>query len=106
VRLKPNGSAAGRLANKEGEPLLDQSIEVYFRTPGETAWTPWFPMRTVRTDAKGRFELVNLPEGVEFSLRYNVKKKTDAVAALTFAYAHEFRVQSGEAKDLGDVKPK
>ena len=101
VRLKPNASAAGRLANKESDPLPDQPIEVYFRTPGDSGWTPWFPMRTVRTDAQGRFELVNLAEGVEFSLRYNVTKAPGAAA-----YAHEFRVKSGEAKDLGDVKPK
>jgi hypothetical protein len=99
VRLKPNGSAAGRLANKDGEPLPDHPVDVYFRTPGDTAWSPWFPMKTVRTDTKGRFALPNLPEGIEFSLRVNAKKAPGP-------YAHEFRVKSGEAKDLGDIKPR
>jgi RNA polymerase sigma factor (sigma-70 family) len=101
VRLKPNGSAAGRLVDRDGEPLADHAVEVYFRTPGDSAWSPWFPMKTVRTDAEGRFELANLPEGVEFSLRYKVK-----TAPTPGQYVHEFRVKSGEAKDLGDVKPK
>ena len=74
---------------------------MFFRTPGDTAWSPWFPQKAVRTGAKGRFELSNLPDGVEFSLRYSVKK-----APPPGRYSREFRVQSGEAKDLGDVKPK
>src|SRR5262245_11548592 len=101
VRLQPNGSASGRLADKDGEPQPDHAIEVFFRTPGETAWSPWFPQKSVRTDAKGRFELSNLPEGVEFSLRYNLKK-----SPALGRYTREFRVQPGEATDLGDVKPK
>ena len=101
VRLKPNGLAAGRFVDRDGEPLADHAVEVYFRTPGDSAWSPWFPMKTVRTGAEGRFELANLPEGVEFSLRYKVKK-----APTPGQYVHEFRVKSGEAKDLGDVKPK
>jgi hypothetical protein len=99
VRLKPNGSAAGLLADKDGHPLAEHRVEVYFRTPGETAWSPWFPMRTVRTDAKGRFELPNLPEGVEFSLRYVVKKHAEET------HTRGFRVQSGKTLDL-DMKAK
>jgi RNA polymerase sigma factor (sigma-70 family) len=99
VKLKPNASAVGRMTSKEGEPLSDHTIEVYFRTSGDTVWTPWFPMKTVRTDARGRFELSNLPEGVEFSLRMKPKK-------VPVPSAHEFRVNSGEAKDLGDIKPR
>jgi hypothetical protein len=101
VRLKPNGSARGRVADKDGAPLPDHTVEVYFRTPGETAWSRWFPTKTLRTDAKGRFELPNLPEGVEFSLRYTLKK-----APAPGRYSHEFRIKSGEVKELGDVKPK
>ncbi|MBO0699480.1 MAG: carboxypeptidase regulatory-like domain-containing protein, partial [Zavarzinella sp.] len=101
VHLRPNGSATGRLADQDGQPLPDHTIEVYFRMPGETGWGQWFPMKTLRTDAQGRFELPNLPEGVEFSLRYTLKK-----SPAPGPYWHEFRVKSGEAKDLGDVKPK
>ena len=55
---------------------------------------------------KGRFELPNLPEGVEFSLRYKLKKAADRRQfAYEFQFVYEFRVKSGEAKDLGDVKP-
>ena len=41
--------------------------------PGETAWSPWFPRMKLRTDAAGRFELTNLPDGPEFSVRYMAK---------------------------------
>ncbi|HKB02631.1 MAG TPA: sigma-70 family RNA polymerase sigma factor [Gemmataceae bacterium] len=103
VRLKPNGSAAGRLVDKEGQPLPDHAVEVYFRTPGETGWSPWFPMTQLRTDAKGRFELANLPEGVEFSVRYKLKKAPQVDYSFEFR-SFEFRVKSGEAKELGDAK--
>jgi RNA polymerase sigma factor (sigma-70 family) len=99
VRLKPNGAATGKLADKDGDPLSDSVIELYFRMPGEFGWSPWFPKSTVRTDANGRFELPNLPEGVEFMLRYRPKFPAES-------HGREFRVKSGEALDLGDVKPR
>jgi RNA polymerase sigma factor (sigma-70 family) len=101
VRLKPTASATGRLVDSGNVPMTDVLVELYFRMPGETGWAPWFPMKSVRTDAKGRFELVNLPEGVEFSVRYTVKK-----AQMPGRYAREFQVKSGEAINLGDLKPK
>jgi hypothetical protein len=58
-------------------------------------------MKTVRTDAKGRFELANLPEGVEFSVRYMLRR-----APPPGRYTREFRVQSGDAKELGELKPR
>jgi RNA polymerase sigma factor (sigma-70 family) len=100
VRLTPNGSATGRLVNKDAQPVADNLVEIYFRTPGDTGWSPWFPMKQVRTDAKGHFELPNLPAGVDFSLLYSLKKNPADGRSV-----REFRVKSGEAKDLGDVKP-
>ncbi|HJZ93433.1 MAG TPA: carboxypeptidase-like regulatory domain-containing protein, partial [Gemmataceae bacterium] len=100
VKLAANGCATGRLVDKEGQPVANNVVEVYFRTPGDPGWSPWFPMKQVRTDAKGHFELSNLPAGTDFSLRYMVKKNSDGLRSV-----REFRVKSREAKDLGDVKP-
>ena len=101
VRLKPNGSATGRLLTVDGNPAADHPLEVYFRMPGETAWGPWFPQMKVRTDAAGRFELTNLPDGPEFSIRYMARGTPPPGR-----YTREFRVTSGKATDLGDLKPR
>jgi hypothetical protein len=98
VRLQPTGSARGRVLNRDGQPAADQLIEVSMKLPGEFAWGPWFPQMKVRTDAEGRFELVNLPEGADFSLRGTLK---GSGAGRVY---QEFRVSSGKVKELGDVK--
>jgi hypothetical protein len=55
----------------------------------------------VKTDAGGRFEIPNLPEGPEYSVRY-----TDQRSPNGGRFAREFRVAGGKAIDLGDVKPR
>jgi hypothetical protein len=101
VRLKPNGSAAGRLLTVDGTPAADQPLDVMFKLPGDSAWGPWFARMKVRTDAAGRFDIPNLPEGPEFSVRYADKRSPNGGR-----FAREFRVTSGKATDLGNVKPR
>jgi RNA polymerase sigma factor (sigma-70 family) len=101
VKLKPNGSATGRLLNTDGEPAADQTLEVMFKLPGDAAWGPWFPQMKVKTDAAGRFEIPNLPEGPDYSVRY-----TNLRSANSGRFARDFRVKSGKVTDLGDVKTK
>ena len=40
-----------------------------FKLPGDSAWGPWFPRMKVKTDPEGRFEIPNLPEGPNYSVR-------------------------------------
>jgi RNA polymerase sigma factor (sigma-70 family) len=99
VRLKPNGSATGRLLNLDGEPAADQVLDIHFKLPGDSAWGPWFARMKVTTDAAGRFEIPNLPEGPDYSLRYSNLRSANGGRLY-----REFRVTSGKATDLGDVK--
>jgi protocatechuate 3,4-dioxygenase beta subunit len=101
VRLKPNGSATGRLLNVDGEPAADQVLSVMFKVPGDFGWGPWFARMKVTTDAAGRFEIPNLPEGPDYSVRYSSLRSANGGRL-----AREFRVTSGKVTDLGDVKAK
>ena len=55
----------------------------------------------MKTDAAGRFELPNLPAGPEFSQRYSLKGGTPPNHS-----TRDFRLESGQAKDLGDLTGK
>jgi RNA polymerase sigma factor (sigma-70 family) len=101
VRLKPNGSAVGRLLTLDGTSAADQQLDVMFKLPGDSAWGPWFARMKVRTDADGRFEIPNLPEGPEYSVRYTDRRPPNGGR-----FVREFRVAGGKATDLGDVKPR
>jgi len=101
VRLKPNGSATGRLLNADGEPAADQSLDVMFQLPGDSAWGPWFARMKVKTDPAGRFEIPNLPEGPDYSIRYSNLRSPNGGR-----FAREFRVTSGKVTDLGEIKPR
>jgi protocatechuate 3,4-dioxygenase beta subunit len=101
VRLKPNGSATGRLLNMDGEPAADQVLSVMFKVPGDFGWGPWFPQMKVTTDAAGRFEISNLPEGPDYSVRY-----TNLRSANGGRFVREFRVTSGKVTEMGDVRAK
>ena len=101
VRLKPNSSATGRLLDADKKPAADHPIEIMMRLPGDIGWAPWFPQMKVRTDAAGRFEIPNLPEGPEFSLRYSIEG-----AAAPDRHVREFQVPSGKTFDIGDLGPR
>jgi hypothetical protein len=101
VRLKPNGSAAGRLLTTDGTPVGDQQFDVMFKLPGDSAWGPWFARMKVKTDADGRFEIPNLPEGPTYSVRYSDRRSPNGGR-----FVREFRVASEKGTDLGDLKPR
>lgn len=98
--LRPNATATGRLLDKEENPKADYLVDVLFRVPGDPGWAKWFPQPTVRTDANGRFEVSNLPAGVEFNVRTQLR------GAEVGRYWNEFQLKSGQTKDLGDIKPR
>ena len=79
----------------------DQQLDVMFKLPGDSAWGPWFARMKVKTDADGRFEIPNLPEGPDYSVRYSDRRSPNAGR-----FVREFRVTSGKVTDLGDVKPR
>jgi hypothetical protein len=76
-------------------------LEVHYRLSNEPALCRWFPQPNVKTDAAGRFELPNLPAGPEFSQRYSLKGGTPPNHS-----TRDFRLESGQAKDLGDLTGK
>jgi RNA polymerase sigma factor (sigma-70 family) len=101
VRLRPNGSATGRLRKADGEPAANQTLDVMFKLPGDPAWGPWFARMKVKTDAAGRFEIPNLPEGPDYSIRYTIGRSANGGR-----FARDFRVTSGKVTGLGEVKAK
>jgi hypothetical protein len=94
AKLQPNASAFGRVLEKNGNQKADHVIELMFRVPGDPAWAKWFPQPTVRTDANGRFEVSNLPVGIEFSVRTQLRDGRIMT---------HFRLKAGETKDLENL---
>jgi hypothetical protein len=70
-----------------------------YRLPGHNAWTP-STEHEVQTNEKGEFRLANLVGGVLYSARYLAERN-----GMRTLHDLHIQVESGEQKDLGDVKP-
>jgi protocatechuate 3,4-dioxygenase beta subunit len=123
VKLEKLGSIEGRVLDADGAPAPGADVQVwleldrekYDNLPLETsailgvngiapgAWSS-FTSRMAKTDKDGRFALNGLLPGQKYRLiaGYNPEKKDGEIL-------HErtdISVKSGEARDLGDLKPK
>jgi RNA polymerase sigma factor (sigma-70 family) len=100
IRLQPTATAKGRLRSEDGKPLANTPVEIRYSLNEDHGFrvTELFP--EVMTDEDGRFVVPNLIEGVSYELRWPrpaPKKANDY---------HQFTVNSGEEKHLGDVTGK
>jgi hypothetical protein len=94
VRLQPYGSAAGRLADKEGKPIRDLPMRVN-DSVGET------DIRT-KTDGKGRFRVENLIAGHTYTLVSPVGLPLlGENGDVSFP---PFTIEPGKVKDLGEAR--
>lgn len=109
MKLKPVGSATGRLLSADGsKPLADQRLGSFYMVPAQRKeqlgpndaefGTPGFVVDCT-TDAKGQFRFEHLVPNVEY--RIYTGPAVNVRAPLT-----TFKVEPGEEVDLGDLKSK
>jgi RNA polymerase sigma factor (sigma-70 family) len=100
VKLKPAGTASGRLFNEDGEPLANASISVRIE-PGQLGLTMgWSGFLNARTDKDGNFRIPGLIPGVRFSARV---MRDYRLAEKVF---DERTFESGQVVELGEVRVK
>jgi RNA polymerase sigma factor (sigma-70 family) len=92
VKLQPCGSVAGRLIDKDAKPVV--GTVVYFCRQGFGAFFPGGFQ--VKTDRDGRFQAEGLVPGQKYTMTRNISNIADTLP--------EIAVESGEKKDLGDIK--
>jgi protocatechuate 3,4-dioxygenase beta subunit len=111
VQLEPLGGVSGRVLNADGTPRAGLKVAVmhsfqredYESLPLELvydypSWTKLIDGEAT-TDAGGRFRVDGLVPGLKYFL--NVKDGQEILAAYT---EENLTVESGKAKDLGDLK--
>jgi hypothetical protein len=97
VRLQPAGTVTGRLVDDDGRPRHDVQIEVRY-AEGQFGRRSFNPFLKAAPGDDGRFQIDGLIPGVAYDLSPRTgDAPLDPVAA-------GLRLQSGEARDLGDVK--
>jgi hypothetical protein len=113
ARLEAPGTLAGRLLDAEGKPLagVQVSAQLSFK-PEDNKDLPtdiqfngrfWFKLITgeATTDKDGKFRIEGLVPGLKYLL--NVKKEMEFLTDYT---REDLTVESGKAKDLGELKAK
>jgi len=116
VKLAPWATVSGRLLDAAGMPIKNATLdftEIPPRKPGEPlsletglhVFVRWgyrsMPDPTPRTDEEGRFRVVGLIPGLKYNLaKYESDTPMGRHVGLAFS---ELVLQSGEARDLGDV---
>ncbi|TWT83110.1 Nickel uptake substrate-specific transmembrane region [Planctomycetes bacterium CA13] len=100
VKLEPTGSVTGRLLSDETkEPWADKKINYGVDVPSDTgsSWSTRFGDSVV-TDEEGRFEIDGLVGGWDYSVNLGTTEEG------MYHSLPDFSVETGEAKDLGDVQ--
>jgi RNA polymerase sigma factor (sigma-70 family) len=105
VRLQPWAAVSGRVLAPDGKPVAGASVQVCCRDEGRNTWREFRsgPLaKPVTTNAEGRFTLEGLVPSRRFTIRVGLVIRKDAAPV-----AHDFdhgALESGETKDLGDLK--
>jgi RNA polymerase sigma factor (sigma-70 family) len=94
VRLEPGAALTGRLVDADGKPRAGVELGVEFRPQPGRDWDSYRPEHAT-TDRDGRFRLGPLLPGREFRL-------SDGTGEVVIGAAPD----SGQAKDVGDVRIK
>ncbi len=74
VTLETTATVTGRLVTADGAPIGQAVLQIYYRLPGQDAWTPSFAHQDVHTDKNGVFTLANFVGDVDYSFRYTAEK--------------------------------
>jgi Carboxypeptidase regulatory-like domain len=91
IRLRPCGSASGRIVDEDGQPLKDRAVVIHRQgCIGAGDYS-------ARTDAAGRFRVEGLVPGQTYVADEPNGRRP---------FHDGFTVGPGEAKDLGDAKVK
>jgi hypothetical protein len=101
VRLRPWGTAIGRLVDHDGKPRPGVGL----RTWGASDDVPptGHPAPVVRTDQEGRFLIEELIEGMRYEVL--IMGMIDGAYPIIEGKALEgLTIQSGERKELGDIR--
>ncbi len=106
--LKPAASAKGRLVDeKSGKPLAKQTarygVRVFPRDISQSGYTLEFG-GTATTDDDGRFELKDLAAGAAYDISVMEASESGLFRVASTTSKGIFVFQSGETKDLGDIK--
>jgi hypothetical protein len=113
VRLEPTGTLVGRVVDAEGKPLAGLKVsthlsfkpEDYKDLPADLRLNMQFWGKLINgeatTDEDGKFRVEGLVPGLKYLL--NVKRGTEFLPSCT---REDLAVESGKAKDLGELKDK
>jgi hypothetical protein len=100
VRLVRDGSIKGRLIDEDGVAVAGAAFTAQTHFADDREF--WRAGETFSTDAEGRFQMNGLSPGVKLSVHVGNKSRR-------FDTGDVFRnviIQSGETRDVGDVKVK
>ncbi len=98
VRLQPAGTISGRLIDEDGQPRRGVKINVLY-TQGRFGPGYYWPLVEPAIGEDGRFRIEGLIPGVGYDLGTRVSGDT-----FLGNFATGLTLQSGEARDLGDVR--
>jgi RNA polymerase sigma factor (sigma-70 family) len=104
ARLTPTGSVAGRVLDREGQPIAgaDVSISSPERAAGELYRQIGQRQKAIRTDKDGRFRIAGLVPEVKFTVNIT-QGRTFLVGEPRIGVR---QVKSGQTLDLGEVRVK
>jgi hypothetical protein len=101
VRLVPAAAVSGRLLDDSGRPLRHTEITVRFTVEEKPSWAFDHHPLQVFTDSAGKFRIDGLTPGVKYYAMAREPGRRYPSGVFT-----NLALREGEAKALGDVKPK
>jgi RNA polymerase sigma factor (sigma-70 family) len=102
IQLKPWAAVSGRLVASDGQPR--PNAEVTLERYGEKINDPccgYHRIRSFQTDKDGKFRIDALVPGLKYTMRFKTDK--GVLSGMVF---EDLILQSGEMKELGDVRVK
>jgi RNA polymerase sigma factor (sigma-70 family) len=101
VRLEPAGAVTGRLVDEYGQPRPGVNLLIHF-VRKDKGYVAEHLLHRIKTDAEGRFRVEGLAPGVVYQINLSGKPPNTTIGSVV----PRLSIQSGETKNLGDVKGK